>query len=302
MSDDDVWSPGEAGFEHEGAELGTLDYEGDVHLYGAFNPVAPIAAGFALLIEAPAIGFLGGGLYWLLAVIPAILGTFLDIGTEVVAISGSIPPEAADALGSLGSSFVNLFFAPLQWMAWAGTTYAAAWYVRTGDADISKLFSGAVFWRAVLFGVALGAFQIAVSAVLGGPLVGAVYVTAQASLEGGIVLGIVGLLGLMLVLTYLGLALWAGWFLAVLDGASPGEALVDSWQITDLRAKGMLLLTLGLASVLNFVAGCMCFVPGLFVQAIYLPGMAACWLRYSRGRAAGEWDFFQRHQLPFIEG
>ncbi len=297
----DVWSPGEAGFEHQGAELGGLDYEGDVPLYGAFNPVAPIAAGIALLGEAPAIGLLGGGVYWLLAVIPAILGAFLDIGTELMAISGSLPPELTDLLGSLGTSLINLFFAPLQWMVWGGTTYAAAWYVKTGEVQIARIFSGAVFWRVLVFGVALAALQIAVTGVLAGPLVGVVYVVAtKASVELGIGVGLLGLLAFLAVLAYVGLALWAGWFLAVLDGAGPGEALIDSWHITDIRAKGMLLVTLGLAGLLNFVAGCMCFVPGLFVQAVYLPGMAACWLRYSRGRAASEWGFFQRHQLPFI--
>ena len=49
-----------------------------------------------------------------------------------------------------------------------------------------------------------------------------------------------------------------------------------------------------------WAAACMCFFPALLVQAVYIPGLAACWMRFSRGEAAEKLPFFERNDLPIL--
>ena len=283
---------------YETVELGTPDYAQAMSPAEAFSVGRVFQWGFSLLQERPIMVILAGFNLFILTLVPQLVSLPVDVVLEVAAATGELGDLEKQLISSLVAFGIQLVAFPLQQLVVAGAYIGFAEYVRSDEANISRLYvSVRPAINALLYSLTVLVINLFLLLVLWGPgLALGAYLLYSGNLLVGMLVGVAGMLIPLPVLIYVSLGLFFGVFAAVLDNRLPMEALRISWSLAR-GARLTVFVTQFVLGLLALVATCFCLFPSIIVNGIILAGYTAAWMHCSRAREiTDKWEFNQRSQ------
>jgi hypothetical protein len=290
MGEEQVWSSGSEPGGPESTDLGEPGEGAPLNQVFSINVIFQFAS--KAIQEQPILVLAIGGAQFVVQLIPSLISTPISMYIGVLSGTGEIDENMANALSQLVSSGLSLLFLPLVMLVQAGGIVATAHWLRTGQLDISKLFTSVMpAFNALIYGLIDGFAVLAVMAI------GVVPAAAIGYLVGdvlGLAVGLVGgMLLMFLPMYYVALGLTLGVYSAILEKDGPIAALGRSWAMAD-GGRLTLFVTAFVFGFVSIIVSCFtCGFGAIPLSGMQVVAMTVAYLCMTRQWALKS-DFVQR--------